>query len=212
MTRHNPRSSSATVAHITRRGFNLIEAAFVLAVVGAVIGTIWVSAANMYENHKVNKTVEQSLMIYQCVKNRFPHLKCDGTNICLSSSLGNWRTETNIVGSFGCIPEDMQRSGTNPTLYYDMFGKEFFVIFQDFGDGSAGMIILIGRWPSPSNPIGRCAKLANTIANLANNQDIWDIQTGINTNPNFLSQGINEWKAACENSVSQGIAIKFNPA
>ena len=46
------------VGHKTRRGFSLIEAAIVLGVVGAVIGTIWVSAAAVYENHKVNQTVE----------------------------------------------------------------------------------------------------------------------------------------------------------
>lgn len=46
------------VARKTRMGFNLIEAAIVLAVVGGVIGAIWVAAANMYESHKVNKTVE----------------------------------------------------------------------------------------------------------------------------------------------------------
>ena len=64
----NPRSSSEAVAHKTRRGFSLIEAAFVLAVVGAVIGTIWVSAANMYENHKVNKTVEDLQLIVRNVQ------------------------------------------------------------------------------------------------------------------------------------------------
>lgn len=47
MTRHN-----------NKRGFNLIEAAIVLAVVGGVIGGIWVSAAAVIENWKVNKTVE----------------------------------------------------------------------------------------------------------------------------------------------------------
>ena len=57
MTRQNPRSSSEAIARRAKRGFSLIEAAIVLGVVGAVIGTIWVSAANMYENHKVNKTI-----------------------------------------------------------------------------------------------------------------------------------------------------------
>lgn len=206
------RSNSETIAHKTRMGFSLVEAAIVLAVVGGVVGAIWVAAATVIENHRVNKTVEQSLMIYQCVKNGFPRLKCDGTNICLSGSLTNWRTQTNVVGNFGCIPEDVQRSGTSPTLYYDMFGKELFVIFDDAGDGSARMLIRIGTWPAQSNPIGLCAKLANRIANLANTNDIWDIQTGIHTNPNFLSLGINEWITKCENSESQSISIKFNPA
>lgn len=68
MIRHNPRSSSATVASINRRGFSLIEAAIVLAVVGGVIGAIWVGAANMIENHKVNKTVEALVLIMDKVR------------------------------------------------------------------------------------------------------------------------------------------------
>jgi type II secretory pathway pseudopilin PulG len=41
-----------------RRGFNLIEAAIVLGVVGIVLGAIWYAAASFYESYKVNKTVE----------------------------------------------------------------------------------------------------------------------------------------------------------
>ena len=58
MTRQNPRSSSEAIARRARRGFSLIEAAIVLGVVGAVIGTIWVSAANMRENYKINKLTD----------------------------------------------------------------------------------------------------------------------------------------------------------
>jgi len=55
MTRHNPRSSSEAVAHKTRRGFNLIEAAIVLAVVGGVIGGIWVAASSIKNKLDINK-------------------------------------------------------------------------------------------------------------------------------------------------------------
>ena len=41
-----------------RRGFSLVEAAIVLAVVGLVIGGIWVASAAIYERYRVNKTVE----------------------------------------------------------------------------------------------------------------------------------------------------------
>lgn len=54
----NPRSSSEAVAPRNRKGFSLVEAAIVLGVVGLVIGGIWVAAATVIENHKVNKTVE----------------------------------------------------------------------------------------------------------------------------------------------------------
>lgn len=51
-----------------RRGFNLIEAAIVLGVVGLVIGGIWVASAAMYESYKVNKTVEGILTIARNVQ------------------------------------------------------------------------------------------------------------------------------------------------
>ena len=54
-----------------KRGFNLIEAAFVLAVVGGVIGGIWVSAAAVYENHKVNKTADGLLLTAHNMQNLF---------------------------------------------------------------------------------------------------------------------------------------------
>lgn len=51
-----------------KKGFNLIEAAVVLAVVGAVIGGIWVAAATMYENYKVNKAVEDLALIVKDIQ------------------------------------------------------------------------------------------------------------------------------------------------
>ncbi len=41
-----------------RRGFSLVESAIVLAVVGLVLGGIWVASAAIYERYRVNKTVE----------------------------------------------------------------------------------------------------------------------------------------------------------
>lgn len=40
-----------------RRGFNLVEAAIVLGVVGIVIGGIWVTASTVMENIKVNQAL-----------------------------------------------------------------------------------------------------------------------------------------------------------
>ena len=63
MTGHNQRSSSAAIAHKTRRGFNLIEAAIVLGVVGLVIGGIWVGAAALKQRHFEQKFMEGLLVL-----------------------------------------------------------------------------------------------------------------------------------------------------
>jgi len=42
---------------IYRRGFNLVEAAIVLGVIGLVIGGIWVAAAQMQEARRLNQTM-----------------------------------------------------------------------------------------------------------------------------------------------------------
>ncbi|MGB4967718.1 MAG: prepilin-type N-terminal cleavage/methylation domain-containing protein [Candidatus Saccharimonadales bacterium] len=46
-----------------QRGFSLIEAAIVLAVVGLVIGGIWVATSSFMQALKVNKTIEGMILI-----------------------------------------------------------------------------------------------------------------------------------------------------
>ena len=95
------RSSSEAIARRARRGFNLIEAAIVLAVVGGVIGAIWTAAANMYESHKVNKTVSDIALIAFNARKLI--------SIRDGLAIGN---SVNITSSFinaGIFPEDWVR-------------------------------------------------------------------------------------------------------
>lgn len=55
-----------------KEGFSLIESAIVLAVVGLVIGGIWVAAASVIETRKVNQTVSGLFVIMNRVSNLFP--------------------------------------------------------------------------------------------------------------------------------------------
>jgi hypothetical protein len=57
------RSNSEAIAHKTRMGFNLIEAAIVLGVVGLVIGGIWVSAAKLHQERQLNQAVTDMLIV-----------------------------------------------------------------------------------------------------------------------------------------------------
>lgn len=81
---HNPPALKQQRDRAQKRGFSLIEAAFVLAVVGAVIGGIWVSAAKFYEDYKVNKTVSDMALIVKNIQNLISFrdaLAIDGGNI-----------------------------------------------------------------------------------------------------------------------------------
>ena len=53
-------------------GFNLIEAAIVLGVIGLIIGGIWVAAAAINENLKVNRTITGVMTIINNVNRAFP--------------------------------------------------------------------------------------------------------------------------------------------
>ena len=57
------------VTHKTRRGFSLIEAAIVLAVVGAVIGGIWSAASAVRENQKQSATEEMIILAVNKMRN-----------------------------------------------------------------------------------------------------------------------------------------------
>ncbi len=57
--------------HTFRKGFNLIEAAIVLGVVGLVIGGIWVAAASVNENMKISRTEGAILQIMTGLRQKF---------------------------------------------------------------------------------------------------------------------------------------------
>ena len=94
---HNLRSNSEAIAQRARRGFSLVEAAIVLAVVGVVIGGIWVAAANFYENYKVNKTAEDLLLIVSNIQDLISSQD--------AQVIGNGITLVNFLSSAGKVPK-----------------------------------------------------------------------------------------------------------
>lgn len=108
---HNPPALKQQRDRLQKRGFSLIEAAFVLAVVGAVIGAIWVSAAKFYEDYKVNKTVEDLALIVRNIQGLISNMD--------SETLGNGNIPTSSLISAGVFPEDW----INGNSIKDPFGK-----------------------------------------------------------------------------------------
>jgi Tfp pilus assembly protein FimT len=93
------------------RGFTLTEAAIVLGIVGMILGAIWVAAAAVYNNLRVNKTSTQLLQIAQSVRSIHSTQNAVDANITAV-----------IVAQAGGIPKDMLDSPTAPTSVTDIWG------------------------------------------------------------------------------------------
>ena len=176
------------VGHKTRMGFNLIEAAIVLGVVGAVIGTIWVGAANMYESWRINQYADAMLSIRKCVQNKFPRLECDYTTLCLMPRTdANYLTETKFFDDIGCIPSDV--IVRDNTRYEDVFGGRFVVVL----DGGR-----LHPWAKP-NTVAQCAKLAHRIARSVTSNELNYIQVGVAGHSDYKSRSLQDWTSYCKN-------------
>lgn len=84
-----------TVQRNREAGFNLIEAAIVLGIVGLVVGGIWAAASSAYENMRQQSAAKQILALVQGIKNYYAN-----------SGAGAIAGEANLV-NFGIVPKDM---------------------------------------------------------------------------------------------------------
>lgn len=87
----------------TRKGFNLIEAAIVLGVVGFVIGGIWYAAAGFNENRLANKTVADVFYIAQGLQSKLS--AADAAQIPAWSQIGSYAIAADIY------PKDWIQNG-----------------------------------------------------------------------------------------------------
>lgn len=128
------RSSSEAVARKTRMGFNLIESAIVLGVVGLVIGGIWYAAAAMYENYKVNKTINDIALIVKNVQELISIRDAEsiGNAVNITTTLikagvfpETWVNENNVINPFGAIAEVLnlaQPAGASTRFFIRFYG------------------------------------------------------------------------------------------
>jgi type II secretory pathway pseudopilin PulG len=81
-----------------KRGFNLIESAIVLGVVGLVIGGIWVAASAVNEEWKVSKTTEDIAVIVRKIQNLI--------SFADAAAIGNEVNITATIRDAGIFPSD----------------------------------------------------------------------------------------------------------
>ena len=105
--------ASGSPAARKKRGFNLIEAAVVLGVVGLVIGGIWVAANAVSNRTKYNKLRTEIMQIYRAVNNLYGNME-DSNDI------------TSLVIDAGLASSDMIDGAT----LKDPWGNQIIIEFE----------------------------------------------------------------------------------
>lgn len=148
-----------------RRGFSLVESAIVLAIVGLVIGGIWVASAAIYENYKVNKTVETMISLSDCINRKFPNYPS------ADIAANGWQQYARAIFNAGCYPKGFYLQ--YPTAPPNQNGHAL-VVGQD---GEIYQVYAIAEWDLVVFPnirvsyknVSMCSKIAfNTIKALGN--------------------------------------------
>jgi type II secretory pathway pseudopilin PulG len=78
------------------KGFNLIEAAIVLGIVGLIVGGIWAAAGSAYENMRQQSASKQLLALVQGIRGFYAQNPSDAVE-----------TNVNTLASLGVLPADM---------------------------------------------------------------------------------------------------------
>src|SRR5262249_49142334 len=93
-------------------GFNLIEAAIVLGIVGLIVGGIWAAAGSAYENMRLQNASKSLLALVQGIRNAY------------AGSTGAVDVNVDTLNSLGVIPADMLSiSGNTATIIHQWSGN-----------------------------------------------------------------------------------------
>ncbi len=101
------------------RGFNLVEAAIVLGVVGLVIGGIWVAAVSVQQNMKLNQAVTGTLTVVQNARRIFPPELAPGNHTLtgdLTTMLLSGVDGFKVTGVVAMHPIGTAQDGWNPLI------------------------------------------------------------------------------------------------
>ena len=157
------RPPCAAAARKKRRGFNLIESAIVLGVVGLVIGGIWVAADSVQQSQRINETSSGVIAICDQITNLYRSMEQPVINESLDSLL----IETEI------IPPSWSTSGP---IFTPLSTNSRIRIYRYAGSGSdapgdIGIHLL-------NIPKAYCPRLLSTI-NAKSNSAIKSVTIGI---------------------------------
>lgn len=134
------------------RGFTLTEVAIVMGVVGLILGGIWIAAAAVYTNHRVNTAYTQVMKISQGIR----ALMATSTRFdCTAAQTMCGVNITTHMKKAGVIPKDMW-SPNSEAILKNPWGTNARVISTDSG---AGFFIEFNKLPQDG-----CIQLVSKVA------------------------------------------------
>lgn len=123
------------------KGFTLTEAAIVLGIMGLILGAIWVAAASVYSNQRINTTSRQILEMVASIRSLY----------ATSSSLDVGTTEL-LLAQAGAIPKDLMKDPNGIPLDGDITnvwnGKVTVVPDNAGGIARTGFLVTFAGVPS----------------------------------------------------------------
>jgi hypothetical protein len=172
-------------------GFNLIEAAIVLGIVGLIVGGIWAAAGSAYENMRQQNASKSLLSLVQGVRGAYANAPQGAVDVDVES-----------LASMGVIPSDMlTQSGSNVTITHQWSGT---VTTADASAvGQPAFNLTYNNIKSDS-----CNNLATRVANTARSSGLLLIYVGSNLWLNLINDPSNS-PAGAPNCASGGDDITF---
>lgn len=182
---HNPPALKQQRDRAQKLGFSLIEAAIVLAVVGLVVAGIWVAAAEMYENYKVNKTVEG---IFTIEKNAQQLISISNAIV-----IGNAVNITPTLLASGAYPKDWN-TGRYPNEAEHPFGGSSHI--RQYTSSPQRFDFYLYTLPKSA-----CTKIVNKISLLAASELTQINVNGVTTYPSNMPISLDNSRQMCSQNI-----------
>lgn len=142
-------------------GFNLIEAAIVLGIVGLIVGGIWAAASSAYENMRQQTASKQLLALVQGIRGYYAQAGTD-----------TFDTNASNIVNLGLAPNDMViNAGGTPSLRHQWGSTVTFTATAVTNYATFGIVF---------NNLKReqCANLLSRVANAARGSGLLVVTNG----------------------------------
>ncbi|NDE89690.1 MAG: hypothetical protein EB059_00905 [Alphaproteobacteria bacterium] len=168
-----PRSSRTNISK--EAGFNLIEAAIVLGIVGLIIGGIWAAASSAYENMRQQATSKNLLSLASNIRNFYAQSATDPV-------LADFGSEQ--LYQQGLVPSDMLAGNDGAHILRHQWGGVVDLAPSNLGGNVSGFTITLNNVSGAS-----CRNLIMRNANAAKGSGLLGV--GVGEEANILNMTTN---------------------